>query len=211
MNTKFIAIIVVAIIVVISNKYVDKFLKTNIIVEEQEYTNSNKQVTEIKAKALIKKDIEIVAKAKIKKEEPVIVYDNLTMEELSAKLNRIMFSSLTGKGELFAKTCLEKGVDPYIALAIVFQETGCYYGKCSSMVVHCNNIGGMKGGQARCMGGSYAFYSTIDEGINNFISNLSNMYFSRGLNTPELINTRYAQDKGWSYKVNNYINVIRAS
>ena len=154
---------------------------------------------------------EVVASAKIK-EDPVLVYDNLTIEELSSKLNRVMKSQLEGKGELFASYAIEMGVDPYIALAIVFQETGCYYGYCSQLVVDCNNIGGMKGGSSnKCYGGSYSKFDTIDDGIKIFIDNLSYGYFSQGLTTPELMNKKYAEDPYWASRVNNYVNIIKNS
>ena len=54
----------------------------------------------------------------------VIVFDNMTLSELSEKLNRSMKDTLSGKGELLASYCLEKGVDPYIALSIILLESG---------------------------------------------------------------------------------------
>lgn len=150
---------------------------------------------------------EVLASAKIK-EDPVIVYDNMTIEELTDKLNRVMHSNLEGKGELFATHSIEMGVDPYIALAIVFQETGCYYGYCSYNVSRCNNIGGMVGGSCN---GMYQYFDSIDSGIIRFIDNLAYGYFYQGLNTPELMNRKYAADPLWAQRVNNYVNIIRNS
>lgn len=139
-----------------------------------------------------------------------IVYDGLTLDELTEKLNRVLKSTLSGTGSLFATASLEAGVDPYIAVAIVLEETGCNSGTCSSLVTACNNVGGMKGTN-RCGKSSYAGFSNLEEGIRIFISNLSKNYFSVGLNTPERINTRYASSKTWAAKVNQYINKIRAA
>lgn len=134
------------------------------------------------------------------------VYDGLTMEELSAKLDRSLGSKLAGKGNIFATHCIELGIDPYLAVAIVLQETGCKW-KCSNLVQKCNNIGGQKG--SGCDG--FQYYNTIDEGIIGFIDNLYRNYFSKGLNTPEKMNTKYAESTTWSVKVNNYIEKIKAS
>ena len=84
--------------------------------------------------------MEVEHKEKI--EEPVkpVVYDNMTMEELSAKLDRSLNSDLLGKGYLFASKSLELGVDPYVAVAIVLEETGCKW-NCSNLVKQCNNVG----------------------------------------------------------------------
>lgn len=142
-------------------------------------------------------------------EESKIVYDGLTMNELVAKLNRNLGSTLTGKGQLFAEYCLEKGVDPYLAVAIVLHETGCKYG-CSTLTKQCNNVGGQKGSPS-CNGGSYRSYPTIDEGIKGMIDNLYYNYISQGLTTPEAINTKYAESTTWSSKIHSYINSIRAS
>lgn len=209
---KLIVIIMMTIILIVSNNSIN-LSSEKIVINDKVSANSNDKMITVKANALIKNvedDLKITAQAKIK-EEPPIVYDNLTMEGLINKLNSIMKSTLTDKGEIFASYALANGVDPYIALAIVFQETGCYYGNCSSMVQQCNNIGGMKGGANRCWNGSYAYFNSIDEGIMNFINTLSIGYFSKGLTTPELMNSKYAEDTAWAYKVNNYVNIIKNS
>ena len=98
--------------------------------------------------------------------ETSIVYDNMTIEELSSKLNRVLKSTMSGKGELIASYSLEKGVDPYLATAIILLETGCN-SSCSKLVNSCNNVGGQKG--SGC--GAYASFPTLDDGIKAFINN----------------------------------------
>ena len=138
----------------------------------------------------------------------VEVYDGMTMEELAAKLDRSLGSGyLAGKGSLIANKCIELGVDPYIAVAIMLHETGCSYG-CSSLVLTCNNVGGQKGSPS-CGGGSYKYYATIDDGIVGHIENLYNNYFSRGYNTVESIGPRYAESNTWISKINYFVNVIK--
>ena len=139
------------------------------------------------------------------KEEIPIVYDNMTLEQLSEKLNRSLNSDVSGKGYLIASRALETGVDPYVATAILLHETGCKW-ECSYLVKACNNVGGQKG--YGC--GSYSSFPSLDEGIIAFIDNLSNNYVRYGLNTPEEINTKYASDMSWASKVNNYIEIIKA-
>lgn len=136
--------------------------------------------------------------------EPEIVYDGLTMEELASKLDRTLASTLAGKGYLYASYCLEKGVDPYLAVAISMEETGCAWG-CSNLVVSCNNVGGMKG--SGC--GSYSAFSTIDDGIMAFIDNIANNYVAYGLTNAELMNPKYAENPLWASNVNTYIEKIR--
>ena len=136
---------------------------------------------------------------------PEVVYDGMTLDELSDKINRSLNSTISGKGYLIASHSLEMGVDPYMATAIMLHETGCKWG-CSYLVNACNNVGGQKG--SGC--GAYAYFNSLDEGIMNFINNLSRNYIDYGLTTPELINPKYAEDPNWAKNVNKYIEQIKA-
>ena len=136
--------------------------------------------------------------------ERVVVYENMTMEELTDKLNRTLSSDLSGKGEYFAKYAIELGVDPYLAVAIAMHETGCTW-DCSYLAKQCNNVGGQKG--EGC--GEYKAYDTLEEGIYGFILNIKNKYVDYGLLTAEQMNPKYAEDPTWSSKVNNYIEKIK--
>lgn len=133
------------------------------------------------------------------------VYDGLTMEELAAKLDRSLGNAvLSGKGYLIASYSLSKGVDPYVATAIMIHETGR---GTSAMARQCNNVAGQKGAPS-CMG-SYKGYPTIDDGIRGAIDNLYKNYYSRGLDTVEKIGPRYAESGTWVSMINGYINSIR--
>lgn len=138
----------------------------------------------------------------------LIVYDGLTMDELTDKLNRSLKNELSGYGYLYASYSLETGVDPYIAVAISLHETGCN-GQCSELMRTCNNVGGQKGAPV-CGSGGYKGYDTLEDGIKGFIDNLSKNYFGIGLNTPELMNSKYAGSTTWASQVNNYISTIRS-
>lgn len=138
----------------------------------------------------------------------VEVYANLTLSELSEKLNKSMKGTISDKGELLASYSLEKGVDPYLALGIILLESGCNY-KCSTLTSQCFNVGGMKGSPG-CWGGSYKAFNSIDEGIKAFIDNLSRNYYAYGLTTPEAMNRKYAESDTWAMKVRNYMSSIAA-
>lgn len=177
-----------------------------------EYKNSNEvkttanyiDIKEHKEIVLLKNKEEII-ETEVKVEEKPIVYDNKTLDELSETLNKSLNSAIKDKGYLIASYSLEKGVDPYMATAIILQETGCKW-ECSRLVRECNNVGGQKG--SGC--GSYSYFNSLDEGIMAFIDNLSINYVSQGLTTPEQINTKYAEDQNWSKNVNKYIENIKA-
>ena len=134
-----------------------------------------------------------------------IVYDDMTLEQLEEKINNSLNSDISGYGMFIASYSLEKGIDPYLATAIMLHETGCKWG-CSYLVNTCNNVGGQKG--SGC--GAYAYFNSLDEGIIAFINNLSRNYIEYGLTTPELINPKYAEDPNWSKGVNKYIEQIKA-
>lgn len=138
----------------------------------------------------------------------LIVYDGLTMDQLAEKLDRSLKNELHGYGRLYAEYCLATGVDPYIAVAISLHETGCN-GTCSTLMRECNNVGGQKGSPV-CGSGGYKGFDTLEDGIKGFIDNLSQNYFGIGLNTPELMNKKYAASTTWAAQVNNYVNTIRS-
>ena len=136
------------------------------------------------------------------------VYDGMTLSELGDKINRNLGNSyVSGKGELIASYALEKGVDPYIATAILLHETGCR-AKCSRLVTQCNNVGGQKG-YPGCGGGAYKRFNTLDEGIYGFINNLSKNYFAKGLNTIDKIAPKYCEGNTWAGKIKWYVSDIK--
>lgn len=132
------------------------------------------------------------------------IYDGMTIEELASKLDRSLKNELSGKGYLYASYCLEKGVDPYLAVAISLEETGCTW-NCSKLVKTCNNVGGMKG--KGC--GSYGHFPTLDDGIRAFIDNIYRNYVAYGLTTADTMNPKYAENPMWSTNVNAYIKRIK--
>lgn len=173
-------------------------------------TNTNKselQETELSEEASMKVEQSEQVKETETKQEKNIVYDGMTLEELSAKLDRSLNSTLAGQGFAFASYSIELGLDPYLALAIVLEETGCKW-ECSELVKQCNNVGGQKGSPG-CWGGSYRSFSTLEEGIKGYLDNLYYNYYAKGLTTPETINPIYAESTSWAMNVNNYIEQIR--
>ena len=137
-----------------------------------------------------------------------IVFDGLTMDELTIKLDKSLTSNLTGTGKLFAEKSIEYGVDPYLMVSISLLETGCKWG-CSYLTRECNNVGGMKG-TPNCPGTSFRSFSTLEEGIDAFIANLSKNYYGKGLTTAELMEKKYANGSNtWARKVNNYMKQVK--
>lgn len=136
-----------------------------------------------------------------------VIWDDLTVEELTLKLNKNLYSDLEGTGEHFARYTETTGLDPYLAVAIVNLETGCKWG-CSSLARSCNNIGGIKGSPS-CNGGSYKRFDTLEEGIRSYLDLVYYNYYSIGLDTAEKMNPKYAESTSWAFKVNNYYNDIK--
>ena len=145
-------------------------------------------------------------------EEREVVWDDLTMEELVAKLDANLKSDLTGTGYLYAKYALQYGVDPYLAVGISLHETGCN-STCSAQVVDCNNVGGQRFQPACYAGGTYGKYDTLEEGIEGFVRNIYNNYFAYGLTTADAMQAKYVGtgSTSWAPKVNHYIEVIKNS
>ena len=136
-----------------------------------------------------------------------IVWDNLTEEELTIKLNKNLYSTLSNTGSHFAKYTSETGLDPYLAISIVNLETGCKWG-CSYLARTCNNIGGIKGNPS-CNGSSYRRYDTLEEGIKSYLDLIYYNYYSIGLDDPYKMNSKYAESSTWAEKVNNYYQEVK--
>lgn len=134
----------------------------------------------------------------------VEVYAGLTIEELSAKLDRSLGGILAGHGYTIAQHSLDLGVDPYIAAAIMIHETG---NGTSKIANNCYNFGGQKG--YGC--GAYKKYDTVDEGLNGIIDNLYKNYYAYGLNTIESIGSKYAESTEWPTKIHLFVNKISNS
>ena len=138
------------------------------------------------------------------------VFDGLTMEELAAKLDKNLGNDIMGgKGYFIASNCIEKGVNPYIATAIILHETGCGT-KCSNLARYCYNVSGQKG-RPGCNGGSFKKFDSLDEGIMGLINNSYKNYYSVGLETVEKIAPKYAEGNTWAGKINYFVNKIKNS
>ncbi len=133
------------------------------------------------------------------------VYEGMTMEELAEKLNRTLKNEIAGQGYVIANKCIELGVDPYIATAIIMHETGCGQKQCSNIARNCYNFGGQKG--SGC--GMYKRYNSVQEGLEGIITNLYKNYYAYGLTTVEAIGPKYAESNTWVGKINWYVNKIR--
>ena len=133
-------------------------------------------------------------------------YNGENIHDIANKLNKYLKSTLKDKGEFIVEYSMEVGMDPYLATAVMLQETGCYW-RCSYLTRVCNNVGGNKG-KPGCNGGSYRRFDTIEEGI-KFAINKLNSYYKKGLTTTEQIGPKYASDPKWPQRVNNYIKKLK--
>ena len=133
-------------------------------------------------------------------------FNGETDEEIGEKLDRYLNSTLDGKGKFIAEYSISVGMDPYLATAVILQETGCYW-TCSYLTRVCNNVGGQKGSPS-CNGGSYRRFDTLEEGL-KFTINKLNSYYQNGKTTAREINPYYATDKTWYQKVDRYIDKLK--
>ena len=153
-----------------------------------------------------KKEEEQKKKQQTKTTYTPVNLSSLDVNKVATQINKLLKSTMSGKGYLIASYSIQKGVDPYIAAAIILTETGCRW-TCSNLVKKCNNVGGMVG--KGC--GRYQSFATLDIGIKKFIDNLAKNYFSIGLNTPEKMNSKYAESKTWASQVNDYVKKIKSA
>ena len=94
----------------------------NMIIQDtnKETTEENKKTTDL----LTAVDME-TAPASVIVPPRIEVYEGMTLEELAIKLDRNLGTDIVaGKGALIASECVNKGVDPYVAVAILLHEIG---------------------------------------------------------------------------------------
>ncbi len=133
-------------------------------------------------------------------------FNGETDTKIAEKLDRYLNSTLSGKGQFIAEYSISVGMDPYLATAVMLQETGCYW-TCSYLTRVCNNVGGQKGSPS-CNGGSYRRFDTLEDGL-RFTINKLNSYYQNGKTTAREINPYYATDKTWYQKVDRYIDKLK--
>ena len=135
-----------------------KKLSANAKAALKEDTNNKSENNE----NLLLKSIEMeTAPASVIVPPRVEVYGGMTLEEVAAQINKSLKNDITNKGMVIASKCIELGVDPFIASAIILHETGCGQNQCSNIARNCYNYGGQKG--SGC--GAYQRYSSVDEGL----------------------------------------------
>lgn len=199
--------LILAAVIILNNTNVSTLSISNSVFTLKEESTSTEAVTNnsnIRKMSAVVQEERDIAPSKLLRVE---VYDGLTIEELSARLNRNLGNAaLAGKGDLIANYCLSKGVDPYVATAIMIHETGR---GTSTMVRTCNNVAGQKGSPS-CMG-AYKGYDTIDDGIRGAIDNLYRNYYAVGLDTVEKMGPKYAEGSEWPSKINGYVAKIKNS
>ena len=196
--------IIVLFCLIFQNNIYEYMLDQNKLRQQNEYAINDNRAIKFNDSNIIDdtvSDVLVLAEDELVREE---VYEGMTIEELSEKLDRSLNSDLKGKGTLIASYSLEKGVDPYLATAIMLHETGCEW-ECSYLVRQCNNVGGQKG--IGC--GAYSYFETLDLGIQGFIDNLYKNYVAYGLVTAEQINPKYAESTTWAANVNRYVAKIK--
>ncbi len=154
------------------------------------------------------KEFSFEAKAEEESVFKEIVYEDMTKEQVIEQIDKSLSSTLEGTGSVFVEKSLERGVDPYVAVAISLYETGCKWG-CSSLVRDCYNLGGLKGSPS-CNGTSFKKYDSLEEGIDAYINVIAS-YYRYGMNTPEKMERRYTGGSTtWASKVNAYIKSIKS-
>lgn len=112
-------------------------------------------------------------------------------------------SPIAGMGDYIVKVSDAVGLDPYLVIAIAQQESNL--GKL--MPPNCHNAWGWGIHSA----GTLCFDSW-NEGINTFVSGLSEKYLAYGLRTPEEIMTKYnatSPNGAWAKGVNQFLEELQ--
>ena len=113
--------------------------------------------------------------------------NNIEIEEASVEEKKIC--ELDEKSCKIKNTAMLYGIDYKMAIAIAKHETGNYT---SNAYANKNNVGGMMFWDTKTKSSRLITYTSIDEGIEAFISNLKRNYYDLGLDTIEEIQEKYA-------------------
>lgn len=137
-----------------------------------------------------------------------------TTGEINKEKWDLQFSNagvFTGKGDLFIELSNRYGIDPVLAAAIAFHETG--FGT-SPAVVNKNNPGGIMDPETNWQ--TIKHFSTLEEGLDYTIHNLKRRVIDDGLTTIESLGNVYAPigavndpnglNAYWVPKVTQYAN-----
>ena len=200
--TSVVGIIMIAIGFTMQGNNLDNYKMNSIATSANHMINKKEEKIISEENPLLKEIKMETTNASLLRQE---VYEGMTIDELAEKLNRTLKNEISGQGYTIANKCIELGVDPYIATAIIMHETGCGQSRCSNIARNCYNFGGQKG--TGC--GAYKRYNSIEEGLEGMITNLYKNYYAYGLNTVEAIGPRYAESNTWVGKINWYVNKIR--
>ncbi len=130
----------------------------------------------------------------------VTTEQNSDVKTVGAILNKSLGGVLAGTGEIFASLSMEKGMDPFLLAAISVHETG---NGTSSAARNKFNFGGIM-----CSGG-LCRYSSVQHGLESFVNVVYKNYYSKGLTTPEAMNSKYAASKTWASKINYWYDVLK--
>lgn len=160
---------------------------------------------------IVTKRQETTVSTTIKQEEKIVVttttdasnelmFDGKTVREIGEILNKTLGGILSGFGETFARLSMEKGMDPYLLVAISVHETG---NGTSYAAKNKYNFGGIMCSKQLCR------YSSVEDGLVNFVNVVYNNYYSKGLTTPETMNKKYAASSSWAVKVNSWYSTIK--
>ena len=145
-------------------------------------------------------------------EETIIYidYDGESIEQISAKFENVFRDTyLSGYGEYMVKNSMLKGVNPYLIGGIILESTKCRR-ECSVLLKQCNNVSGMREKEGSgCFGGTYKYYSSIDDGIIDLINKISKDYYSVEMQTPNKMFKQYGKDATWAFIVSKYMDELR--
>lgn len=99
--------------------------------------------------------------------------------------------------ELIRAVAKKEGIDPCLAVAISRLETANYT---SSIYKNNNNVGGMKKGD------TWLHYNSLIEGVNAYVLCLKEVYYDKGLKTPEQIQPKYCPNEEGG---NNWLKQVK--
>ena len=144
------------------------------------------------------------------KEEEVVdtSFNGESIEEIGKKIDKYCEKTpLEGHGEHIARASIMKSVNPYLIGAIILESSKCK-NECSIIFKECNNVSEIKGSPG-CFGGVYRSYDSLDDSINDIVSNISKTFYTPEMQAPYKMYKDYNKNSSWAFRVSNYMEGIK--
>ena len=143
-----------------------------------------------------------------KDEEIFTDYKGESIENITKKMEKFFIKTqLEGYGEKIASISVQKNVNPYLVAGIILESTSCKI-NCSVIFNECHNVFSNKG-KPGCFGGTYRVYNSVEDSIEDLVSDVKNRFPQEDDQVPSKMFKSYEKNATWAFKVSTYMEELK--